>query len=319
MVLHSPHRFRISDVSRIVRAIATNALAGAMPRAYIRLTGQTGRGSEEESARQVADYFRACLADYLDWLGAEFGKDWLHGKRILEYGPGDVPGVALLLVAHGAEHVTCVDRFPMLNMSDKNVAILTQLLDGLAGVERARAESCFRIPGDPASGFAEERITYTVGPNGLSMLEDVIDVVLSRAVLEHVNDLTAIFADMWRALKPGGICIHNVDLRSHGLHRQNRLDFLAWSPLLWWCMYGNKGVPNRWRIDRYRAEVTKAGFALRRLESTETAAREEVAAVRPHLARPFRGLSDEDLAWLGFWLICEKPRRASPAALRLTA
>ena len=28
----------------------------------------------------------------------------------------------------------------------------------------------------------------------------------------------------------------------------------------------------------------------------------EVSAVRPHPAEPFRGLVDEDLSWLGFWL-----------------
>lgn len=308
----------MSDLSRIARAMATNVLARAMPRAYIRLTRQTGRGSEEGSAREVADYFRACLADYLDLLGDELGKDWLRGKHILEYGPGDVPGVALLLVAHGAERVTCVDRFPMLRMSAKNVAILQQLLDGLTSTERARAESCFRVPGDPASGFAERRIVYQVAPNGLSMLEEGVDVVLSRAVLEHVNDLPAIVADMWRALKPGGVCVHNVDLRSHGLHRENRLDFLAWSPFLWWCMYGYKGVPNRWRIDRYREEMTKAGFASRRLEPTERAAPEEVLSMRPYLARPFRSLSDEDLSWLGFWLICEKPVPGASSVLRAT-
>ena len=32
----------------------------------------------------------------------------------------------------------------------------------------------------------------------------------------------------------------------------------------------------------------------------------EVDAVRPFLAEPFRKLSDEDLACLGFWLVCTK-------------
>ena len=139
------------------------------------------------------------------------------------------------------------------------------------------------------------------------MLQDEVDVVLSRAALEHVNDLSATFADMYRALTPGGICIHQVDLKSYGLHLNNRFDFLTWPPFLWWCMYSYKGYPNRLRVDRYRDEVAKTGLELRRLQPTERALLEEVISIRPYLAQPFRGLSDEDLTWLGFWLICEKP------------
>jgi hypothetical protein len=31
-----------------------------------------------------------------------------------------------------------------------------------------------------------------------------------------------------------------------------------------------------------------------------------VAAVRPLLAEPFRDVGDEDLRWLGFWLVLRK-------------
>jgi hypothetical protein len=33
--------------------------------------------------------------------------------------------------------------------------------------------------------------------------------------------------------------------------------------------------------------------------------------VRPALAAPFKALSDDDLAWLGFWLVFRKRAKAS--------
>lgn len=300
---------RIDDAKRIARAVVTDQLARLTPRLYIRLTGQTGRGAKEESAEQIARYFQACFQDYLAVLqtNAADTATFLAGKRVLEYGPGDVPAVAMLMIAHGAEQVYCVDRFPMVTLSSKNVEVLTCLLDGLSGEAKRRAESCFRVPARPASGLAQDRIHYLVCPSGLSGLSHAVDLVISRAVLEHVDDLSATFADMCRALRDGGISVHQVDLKSHGLHRRNPLDFLTWPQPLWQRMYGHKGVPNRWRVDRYRDVIRGCGLDIMLLEPTVHASETDVEEVRPYLASPFRNLSDEDLSWLGFWLICRKP------------
>lgn len=300
---------RIDDAKRIARAVVTDQLARLAPRLYIQLTGQTGRGAKEESAAQIARYFRECFEDYLAALqvNAADTEPFLAGKRALEYGPGDVPAVAMLMVAHGAEKVYCVDRFPMVTLSPKNVEVLTCLLEGLSGEAKRRAESCFRESGRPASGLSEDRIHYLVRPGGLSGLSRAVDLVISRAVLEHVDDLSATFADMYHALRDGGISAHQVDLKSHGLHRRNPLDFLTWPQSLWQWMYGHKGVPNRWRVDRYRDVIRERGLDMILLEPTGHASETDVEEVRPYLAPPFRNLSDEDLSWLGFWLICRKP------------
>lgn len=301
----------LSDARRVAQAVLTNQLARLAPRLYVRLTGQTGRGSEAESAAHIAAYFRQCFEDYFRILqvAPDQVEHYLAGKRVLEYGPGDVPGVALLMVAHGAEQVVCVDRFPLVSLSAKNVEVLEQLVNGLQGRARTRALSCFATPGEPASGLGSERIDYRIRSNGLSGLAQAVDLIISRAVLEHVNDLSATFADMQRALRPGGVAVHQVDLKSHGLHQREILDFLTWSPRLWQWMYSGKGVPNRWRVDRYRQAVAENGLQTLLLEPTLCADPQEVAAVRPYLAAPFRALSDADLACLGFWLVCQKAAR----------
>ena len=301
--------FSMADTVRVARAMATNQLARFAPGAYVRLTGQTGRGAAaEESFGDIVRYFRDCSDAYFEKLGVAPSEvaSFLSGKTLMEYGPGDLPGVAALMVARGAEKVYCVDRFPLVNLSDKNASVMRQLIDGSHGVERDRLVGCLANPDDPSAGFDPRRIEYVVRPSGLSGLRSAVDLVFSRAVLEHVNDLEATFADMTAALRPDALAIHLVDLRSHGLHKVNPLDFLEWSPALWDLMYSEKGVPNRWRIDKYRSVVARLPVNLMTLEATKLASNEQVRQVRPRLADRFQGVSDDDLRWLGFWLVFRK-------------
>lgn len=299
----------ISTLRRIVQATLTNQVARFSPSFYVRLTGQTGRGAGEVRLDEVGDYFETCFEEYFKQLGvSEAGRaDYLNGKRMLEYGPGDVPGVAILMVAHGADQVLCVDRFPLVRMSPKNVHIVKLMLERMPQTPHDRAEACFRKAGQLQSGFDPRFIEYLVRPSGLSGLKNEVDMVFSRAVLEHVNDLPATFRDMYAALKPGGIAIHLVDLKSHGLHRENPLDFLCWPTWLWSLMYSEKGVPNRLRINAYRDAVAQSGLEMLVLKPTLLASPDDVRAVRSRLATPFKDLSEEDLTWLGFWLVCRKP------------
>jgi SAM-dependent methyltransferase len=299
----------VQDAIRTLRAWASNQVARLAPRAYVRITGQTGRGEREgETADGIAEYFLKCFAEYFVMLGVESDRipDYLRGKVLLEYGPGDIPGVALLMVAHGVKKVVCVDRFPMLSLSSDNAAVLDRLLGNLSPEARARGEAALRRSNAGAVTLDQSRIEYFLRPSGLSGLRETIDLVFSRAVLEHVDDVRATFADMEAALRPGGVAIHLVDLKSHGLHQRNPLDFLSWPTGLWTLMFSQKGVPNRWRVNHYR-DVLRAGrLKVQLLAPTARAAMSDVSEVRPHLAAPFRDLPDEDLAWLGFWLVVSK-------------
>jgi hypothetical protein len=298
------------DVVQIARAVATNQVARVAPAVYLRLTQQTGRGSAAaESPQTIASYFRGCVRDYLARLAAtpDDAQHCLSGKVVLEYGPGDLPGVAALLVSLGAKKVYCVDRFPMIAMSQKNLLVMEDLIASCSDEQKERLLSSLQDRKRPALGFSPEKIEYVVRPHGLSGLVDQVDLVLSRAVLEHVDDLVATFGDMLRAMRNGARALHLVDLKSHGLHRSNRLDSLECPAWLWNVMFSRKGVPNRWRIDRYRQILTQSGVPAPAFESTAMATEADVAYVRPKLARIFKGIDDADLACLGFWLSFSRP------------
>ena len=307
----------MANVIRYARAIATNQFARYAPSLYVRATRQTGRGAREsETPTEIASYFSRCVDEYFAELSLDdaAARQFIDDKVVLEYGPGDFPGVALLLIAYGARKVYCVDRFPLVALSDKNVAVVHQLQAALPNAAQRRLTGCFVQPGVPASGFRSDRVEYVVRRGGLSGLADTVDLVISRAVLEHVDDLPALFHDMVTAMRTGATAIHQVDLRSHGLHQSNPLDFLSLSQPLWDLLYSHKGVPNRHRIDRYRSIMRSLAVNVVKCEATTRADPGDVRDVRPQLAPEFRHLSDEDLAWLGFWLVFDKTGRgAAPA------
>ena len=297
------------DTVRILRAISTNILAYLCPEYYLKITAQTGRGHGDNDPGRAAYYFYQCFEDYVNQLSLSLDEvpAFLKGKQLLEYGPGDTPGVAVLFYAYGAESIVLVDRFSMLKMDANNQAIISNLIEMLPDVQKTRARQLFISQGDVTSGFKEELLTYRTHAKGLSNLIESVDFIYSRAVLEHVSDLDASFRDMSKALKVNGVAIHQVDLKSHGLHKTNSLDFLSWPSWLWKVMYSEKGVPNRWRINKYREIIAQTILVSTKFEQLAKASDTDIKDVRQQLAPMFRELSDEDLSCLGFWVHLYKP------------
>jgi SAM-dependent methyltransferase len=305
--MYSENRAR--DAVLFAKACATNLLARVAPALYVRLTRQTGRGSDDGDAASLAEYFWRCFDDYRVQLGMspEDYRAFLNGRRVLEYGPGDILGVALLFHAHGAAEVECVDRFPLERVSDFNASVYRALMERLPPALRERASAAFAEPGDPSSGLRPEAVRYRVTPDGLAGRSAAFDLVVSRAVLEHVNSLDATLTDITKALAPGGVSVHNVDLRSHNLDRDRPYDFLTWPEPLYRLMYSHKGFPNRWRPDAYRALLDRSGLVVRSIEATGRLDAKDVERIRGFVAAPLRGATDDELSWMGFWMVLERP------------
>ena len=299
---------RARDLRLFVKALLSNQLAKYAPSLYVKVTRHTGRGAEDGDASSTAAYFARCVDDYRQELGlTEHGfKEFLRGKTVLEYGPGDVLGVALLLYGYGAERVHCVDRFEVLEASERNFEIYAHVLSLLSGDDYRRAASAFKEAGKPASGLRPEAIQYFVTKDGLSHQQQCFDLIISRAVLEHVNNIEATIADVASALKPGGISVHQVDLSSHGLDRYQKFDFLTWPETAYRLMYSHKGFPNRWRANKYLELVAKHKLEACNVRPTGTVDSQTIERIYPAVVDALRVPHDE-LAWLGFWMTLRHP------------
>ncbi len=297
----------IKDSIYVCKAIVLNIMAMVSRSGFVQFVKETGRGPKTKTAEELKNYFREVFFDYMTHLDVDHNnpESFVAGKKVLEYGPGNTLGVAILFYAFGAERVTCVDRFPLTKVDQGVVDIYKAIINSLDGERKERAESVFVEKGRPESGFRKECIEYRVTPDGLSHGDKEFDLLISRAVLEHVNKLDQTFTDMKNTLKPDGWSIHKVGLRSHGLDRYRDLDFLTWSPWLYNIMHSHKGYPNRYRVDVYKDELAKNQFQILKFESTGQSPQENVDFIRPHLHESFKNVNDEDLGSYGFWFIAK--------------
>lgn len=310
-----------------VRIVRDRRAGMRMRREVVEKTmGSTHRGFDVE---QSVAYVDAVFADYLTYAGLSEAD--LKGARVMELGPGDNLGVALRFLAAGAERVQGVDRFATWRDPAQQKEIYAALLERMDPVGRARAAAAVRLGSEP--GFDPDRLQLT---EGLPIEEAAdrfepgsFDLIVSRAVIEHVYDTDATFEAIDRLLRPGGASIHKIDLEDHGLFTVgglHPLTFLTVPDRIYRWMGENSGLPNRRLADYYRAKMDALGYDWR-LFSTHligeegelvphpeeiepgrlAAQRRLVAEIRPKLRPRFRRLRDEDLAVSGVFLVSRKP------------
>jgi len=192
----------------------------------------------------------------------------IKNKIVLEIGPGNSLAIGLMFLACGARKVYFVDRFKHLFWDDEDIAFHKKILKKIE-------EKKF-----PFSSLVNKSITFTPNgsinfdPNRIEYLSaDVaflplnncsIDYVFSNAVLEHVHKIKKAINEISRVTKPGGIGIHEIDLRDH-FFQAAPLRLLQYPNWLWNLMTWNRpGYTNRLRVSDYLDLFRKANFKIKK-------------------------------------------------------
>jgi SAM-dependent methyltransferase len=291
---------------------------------------ETTGGSTHSRLTELSDsvnYINRVFDDYLSHSG--LSPDEIKGKEILELGPGDNFGVALKFLLHGASKVVCLDKFYAKRNLDQQYRIYeamrnqlspeqAEVFDGIVGLHNHEFEfDSNRLKRVYGKGIEESRELFP---------ESSFDIIISRAVLEHVYDIDGAFQVMDGLLRRNGLMIHNVDLRDHGIFtsaRKHPLTFLTISDRIWRLMTRHSGKPNRVRMDYYKKKMTELGYRFTtkttrvlghdaelsfdsKLEDYLGVSRSVVVEVKPNLQPRFRELSDEDLAITAMFLVAWK-------------
>lgn len=283
----------------------------------------THSGTLHESLDLVESiqYVETVVADYLRYSG----RPSLDGKAA-EVGPGDNCGVALLLLEGGCQTVDLVDRFYSRRDSTRQADIYRELARRHPGVARILQavdfanETTFpglrRLYGEVASAesFFQEGQDY--------------DVILSRAVLEHVRDPLLSLRRMATALSPTGLLLHKVDLRDHGMFSVHHGE-LTWLESPGWLhrrMSTGSGRPNRILFHQYRSALAMLPLDVELLvtrlagvgeiephlayasipESLRARSLAFVASRSARFAAEFRRVDPADLSVTGFFLVGRK-------------
>lgn len=268
----------------------------------------------EESLR----YIQEVVEDYQFYGG--FSR--ISGK-VAEIGPGDNVGVALLLRALGADEVDLLDRFETERNLDHQALIYKHMCEATPAIAELLQGKDFR----DESSFPGLR--RWCGPSAAAEVffrkHRSYSLIVSRAVLEHCADPLSALQDMVSVLEPGGMLLHKVDLRDHGLFSPplQELEWLTTPTRIHRLMTKNGGLPNRILLRRYRSILESTGLEFNILVTAMVG----VGEIRPHLkfesipseikihssqhlkkirhrlSKEFNECSDEDLIVTGIFLV----------------
>jgi len=279
----------------IAREIAKNLVVRLAPTLTMRLRKSTGRGEMSREPRVVAEYVWQVFQEYAVFMGVRPEQLW-EGRTVVELGPGDNLGVGLLSLAHGAEAFVALDRYWIVRQDAWARALYAHVLTRLQAPARERLARLDVVDGEglPKPGG---RLQYAADFAGAERLlgQRSTDLIISRAVLEHVRDLEAVIAQCSHGLRPGGLMIHKADLRDHGLTLGHPLDFLRPPSAVYRWMTSARAVHNRARLSDYVNLLSRVGFQITRLVEEHGIAPEVAEPARPRLAAPFRERPPTDL------------------------
>jgi SAM-dependent methyltransferase len=276
----------------IARNVRQTVLAGLrMKKAAGGAYGHSGSVRDAaDRAWRIASEFRARACD----LGV------MNPGRVIEIGPGDSLAPLILWIGFGAHSVTGLECYGDGRDSRRERAILMDLLDRLSPEERKRILAAVDLNGDELRLDAE-RIRYVsnapVEQLGNWIPVNSADLIISNAVLEHVRGLEEGLRRMYWAVKPGGVMIHRVDLRNHGVLADfGDHAFLRPPDFLWRLMGSASGsFPNRKDLGTYERVLEECGARVE-VEPTWKPA----ASLAPETVRCGRAECN------GFWLTAWK-------------
>ncbi|MFN7176512.1 MAG: methyltransferase domain-containing protein [Thermaurantiacus sp.] len=280
------------------------------------INSNSGAASSKRSVEDSLLYADRVVRDYIEILGSSFF------GHVAEVGPGDSCAVALKIIENGAKKIDLVDRF-YSNRKSSNIDLIHQKIVQ----ESPILSSFFDLNNIDISKLGIKRF-YGPAASAENFFGRTIkyDFIVSRAVLEHVQNIEESLTKMASSLSVNGKMVHIVDLRDHGMFSKygfHELEFLTVTDSIYQAMTNHCGHPNRVPITQYRTALQKsnvdASFLILRLVGEadwhqpllwEEIAPERVRQatslvqkVRPRLAKSLRDVPDEDLAISGFALI----------------
>ncbi|MBL8669508.1 MAG: methyltransferase domain-containing protein [Alphaproteobacteria bacterium] len=284
------------------------------------LASESGATHARFSLAESLAYLDRVHDDYVSFARTLAGVERLAGT-IAEVGPGDSYGVAVRLLADGAEAVHAIDRFVQRIDRERDGAIY-EALAARPGVARV-------FDGSPAAGRIKGLSVYRGKPaeEHFAAPPGRYDAILSRAVLEHLQDPLLGLDRMAAALRPGGVMVHVVDLSDHGMFEGHHpLTFLTLPDPIYRLMVRNSGRPNRVVVADYRAWLERSGLAgalqalklvgdgavlppseLGQFPAPSLAAAEaRVAQVRARMPERLRKMAPADLAVSSFVLVARR-------------
>ena len=184
----------------------------------------------------------------------------ISDKNILEIGSGPNPGTALSFLLHGAAHVYANDIGSVRQIFPLEYALLIRFLAEASKQSQPKPlEDCLLTVTGQTENTGINPALYSALPlipaEDVELPDNSLDLIVSMSVLEHVKNVKGVLSNCFRILKPGGHCLHFIDLKDH-VNPTKPLAFLSIPRE----QYEPDGTENRLRASDFISEFSAAGF-----------------------------------------------------------
>lgn len=255
---------------------------------------------------------------------------------LAELGPGDSVGVGIAALLSGAEQYLAFDAYAQMNV-ESNLALLDQIAALFAAREPIPAETEFpnlkpylESYEFPFHILPEARVKTALAPERLNHIRNSIlradnsgmirfypdfadvdaiehgslDLVLSQAVMEHIEHPDNIYEILHDWLRTGGAMSHQIDLKCHDTSDCWNGHW-TYSDFVWRMILRGRNRPyplNRWPLTWHLDAVRQTGFEVTR----EKRVIGQSSLQRRQLNKQFMGMTAEDLTTSGLFMIAKK-------------
>jgi SAM-dependent methyltransferase len=255
------------------------------------------------------------LAELERYLGPGAG---VEGKSVLEIGPGSDLGAGLYLLACGAACYRAVDKFRLAASAPQS--FYARLFERLrAQVPHCDLESLRRAVGD-VPGAVDGRLQYVVRSDfniAAAVPERSVDVVFSNAAFEHLDDVENTLHQISRTVRPGGVLVSEVDLRTHSrwIRDKDPNNIYRYSDRTY-RRFRFPGIPNRVRPQQYRECLEANGWGRIEIRPASMLAT-ELLPRNAYLADSFRDMHNK-MEYLTV-ILCATKLTSAPAPASVSA
>ena len=229
----------------------------------------------------VVDGWERALSNYVG-EGAS-----LADCTVAEIGPGPDLGTGVVMLWRGARRYAAFDSSPLAQRTAPRFyqALLERLNYSDPSPEKT---AMVQRELERLSAGRPERLEYLPGRGPEALAERGVNLVVSQAVLEHVEDLEGLLSVLSAVTTQGALFVAEVDFQTHTRWLRNRdpLNIYRYSPWFYEvCRFA--GSPARRRLDEYRRALQQTGWIDVRIFEQTVLSADYVERIRPHLAREF--------------------------------
>lgn len=201
-------------------------------------------GAETSKPVQTVDRYESILTEH---------QVSLTGKRIMDFGYGGFFATGVELLRRGAGQVVLCDPYEPPDHR-KNGTLLPEYQNWLA-LEKGKV-----LPKSGQLLVIAEDITR------IPTLEP-FDIILSSSVYEHLSDVPGVTRALHHFLKPGGVCLHFIDLRDH--YFKLPFEMLCYTSQTWERWLNPTSNLNRLRMWNYR-QIFSQSFSTVEIQILDT-------------------------------------------------